>query len=108
MRRHHRPRARSPQALPAVLHNPWRGRKHAERTKHQCCETQQLGDGCATLCNASDADAMVAAVPNVEARLPLAGLVVPAVATDASAVTARILPANHSPPLYLQHAALLI
>ncbi len=75
--------------------------------KHQCCETQ-LDDGCATLCNAADSEILVTAVPSpapAQAGGDLAALCAPDARTS---VATHIPPANHSPPLYLRHAALLI
>jgi hypothetical protein len=79
---------------------------HAAR--HACCKTQKVAGGCATLCNASHLDVLLSAAqgpqPLVDAGAP--GVVLFA-AVERTALTI-VVRSNHSPPLYLQHASLLI
>lgn len=77
--------------------------------KHACCEHEKLADSCTTLCASADWDSTPSAeqasvVPSLR---PVFAQGVP-LAFSASLNGVPALTASHSPPLYLQHAALLI
>lgn len=77
--------------------------------KHACCEKEKLADSCTTLCVSADWDS----TPSAEQ----VSVFPPSSPVLAESVPLDLLPAlngvpvvtvGHSPPLYLQHAALLI
>ena len=77
--------------------------------KHACCEHEKLADSCTTLCASADWDS----TPPAEQ----VSVLPPSSPVLAESVPLDLLPAingipvvtvSHSPPLYLQHAALLI
>jgi hypothetical protein len=76
--------------------------------QHSYCETEKVADSCLTLCAASDWDATPSVDQQVLTPHLIAGEVDLAGPTPELAIPLFVPVANHSPPLYLQHAAFLI
>lgn len=77
--------------------------------KHSCCNAEKVADACSTLCASSDWDSTLS-VESLSFTPPVA-LSRPIPATPISARFAMpvlVATVSHSPPLYIQHAALLI
>jgi hypothetical protein len=77
--------------------------------KHACCHHEKLADSCRTLCASANwmatpsvEPASLAPTPDVVSTGYVQSVSIP------SAVFVNISADNHSPPLYLQHSALLI
>ena len=77
--------------------------------KHACCEHEKLADSCTTLCASADWDSTPSAeqVSVVPVLRPVLKESAPLALTPALN-GAPAVAVSHAPPLYLQHAALLI
>lgn len=77
--------------------------------KHACCQKEKSADSCTTLCASADWDSTPSA-QQVSVFPPIGPVLEQSVPPDLLAALSGVpvVTVSHSPPLYLQHAALLI